>query len=263
MEHHFWKYQGTGNDFIFFDGRQDVSEIKDNKEVIASLCDRRYGIGADGLIILEEHQEFDFRMIYYNSDGSESTMCGNGGRCSIAFAQLTGFAGSECEFLAVDGPHMGKVVERNWIELGMNDVNEVQNLDRNKFVLNTGSPHFVRMLLEKERVDIERYGREIRYSTPYHNEGINVNTVRVTDEGLNVETYERGVEAETFSCGTGVTAAAMAFHRYSNNKFANNSINVITKGGRLQVNFTYHHGKYTQVTLAGPAVLVFKGKITT
>ncbi|WP_235296117.1 diaminopimelate epimerase [Portibacter marinus] len=260
MKYQFWKYQGTGNDFIFFDGREDVSVIKDNKEVIARLCHRRYGIGADGLIILEKHETSDFRMVYYNSDGGESTMCGNGGRCSISFAHFMGLAGEKTNFQAIDGLHSGEIANEGWIKLGMNDVSDMKRLDERTYLLNTGSPHYVRLLDQGEDIDIVAFGREIRYSAPFAQEGINVNVVQEMDGKIKVKTYERGVEDETYSCGTGVTAAAIVYHRSMNN-LPVGDIDVMTKGGALKVSFNAHKNRYTNIVLHGPVQMVFTGQI--
>lgn len=260
MEYRFWKYQGTGNDFVFVDGRGDVSKLKDNKTLIAKICDRKFGIGADGFIILEEEIGSDFRMIYYNSDGSESTMCGNGGRCAIAFAKLTGFSGNKTVFEAIDGEHTGLINEDGWVELGMINVDEIDRLSDRVFVLNTGSPHYVYFAKEGEEVDIVAFGKKIRYSETYKEEGINVNVVRARDTFIAVETYERGVEDETLSCGTGVTACALAYNEFANQKNSG-TVSIKTKGGELKVSFTRKDKGYDNITLIGPAKMVFKGKI--
>ena len=260
MEYQFWKYQGTGNDFIFFDGRKDVSKIKGNKALIEKLCDRRFGIGADGLIILEEDHKTDFRMVYYNSDGGESTMCGNGGRCSIAFAKKMGFSGNKTFFEAIDGEHTGSINEDFWVELGMIDVLEIEAISENTFVMNTGSPHYIYFSQENEEIDIVKFGKSIRYNDRFKNEGINVNVVKIAKSGIEVKTYERGVEDETYSCGTGVTACAIAFNEYMPNE-ERNSVNILTKGGELAVKFKKEEGGYRNITLCGPAIKVFEGKI--
>lgn len=237
-----------------------MSEIKGKQKQIARMCDRRFGIGADGLIIIEEDLDTDFRMVYYNSDGNESTMCGNGGRCSIAFSKLLGLAGDQTIFEAIDGKHDGAVLEDGWIELGMVDVEAVEDRANGVFVLNTGSPHFVKFQDETNQLDIVEYGRSVRFSEEYHHEGINVNLVTEMTDGIQVETYERGVENETLSCGTGVTAAAIAYYERKGRKGAS-SIPILTKGGKLEVRFAENDGKYSAIILAGPAVKVFEGVI--
>jgi len=260
MKHKFWKYQGTGNDFVFFDGREDVSKIKEEQEVRAKICDRRFGVGADGLIILEEDGTTDFRMLYYNSDGHEGSMCGNGGRCSIAFANFIGFASKKTVFEAVDGEHHGQILEEAWVDLGMNDVLQIEERSRDTFILDTGSPHYVRILDEDQDVDIVKFGREVRYGTEFKAAGINVNTCKITKDGIVIETYERGVEDETFSCGTGVTACAIAYSKFTK-KNGNLKIPIITKGGHLSVSFHSQNGSFTNIVLGGPAQQVFGGEI--
>lgn len=260
MKRKFWKYQGTGNDFIFFDGRSDVSGIKDNRSLIARLCDRRFGIGADGLIILEKEEGMDFRMVYYNSDGGESTMCGNGGRCSIAFAKFIGLCGDKPEFQAIDGGHQGKILQSGWVELGMINVSEIVKEDAQTFVLNTGSPHYVRILNEGEELDIVSFGKEIRYNSTYAEGGINVNTIFILEDGIKVETYERGVEDQTLSCGTGVTACAIAYFEFMSEEIKP-EIKIYTAGGELKVTFDKVEGKYQNIVLSGPANFVFEGEI--
>ncbi|MCL4107838.1 UNVERIFIED_CONTAM: hypothetical protein GTU68_027223, partial [Idotea baltica] len=257
----FWKYQGTGNDFIFLDGRNDVSAIKDNTPVIAKLCDRKFGIGADGLIILEETEEDDFRMVYYNSDGSESTMCGNGGRCAIAFAKFVGLATDSTVFDAIDGKHTGEILTDGWVELGMINVLEISRVRTNVYEMNTGSPHYVQLLKKGESLDIVDFGKKIRYNDQYKAEGINVNVAKILEKGISVETYERGVENETLSCGTGVTACAIAYNEFMGNK-GGNSVAVMTKGGKLKVSFTENNGQYFDIVLSGPATMVFEGVIS-
>ena len=260
MEYQFWKYQGTGNDFIFFDGRKDMSAIKGNKALIEKLCDRRFGIGADGLIILEEDTKTDFRMVYYNSDGGESTMCGNGGRCSIAFAKKMGFSGDETVFEAIDGKHSGSINGDFWVELGMIDVSKIERISENTFVMNTGSPHYIYFVQKNDEIDIVEFGKSIRYSNTYKEEGINVNVVKILKNGIQVETYERGVEDETYSCGTGVTACAIAFNEYMPNE-ERDTVRIVTKGGELTVKFKKEKDDYQNITLCGPAIKVFEGKI--
>lgn len=263
MELRFWKYQGTGNDFVIFDGRDDVSGIKDNKAVIAKLCDRRFGIGADGLIIIEPDEERDFKMVYYNSDGAESTMCGNGGRCSVAFAQFRGFSDRKTIFNAIDGEHHANISKEAWVDLGMINVSSVKKIDDKTYELFTGSPHYVYFPDSDEEIDIYEFGRNIRYSDTYKKEGINVNVVRKEGDAIRVETYERGVEDETYSCGTGVTAAAIAYAIWSGSDFeTRNAIPIITKGGKLEVSFDSESGnRFRDIVLSGPAVKVFEGVI--
>lgn len=207
MKLKFHKYQGSGNDFILIDNR-DNHFVCDNLE-IAQLCDRHFGIGADGLLLLENLAGYDFRMVYYNSDGTSATMCGNGGRCIAAFANRLGIAGDKVHFLAADGPHEAKI--ESWqgmttqVELTMKDVIPAEVGDH-FVILNTGTPHFVRFVEEPEHVDVITEGAGIRYAPEYAPTGINVDFAHYLDDQIYVRTYEKGVEAETLSCGTGVTA---------------------------------------------------------
>ncbi|MBC8266533.1 MAG: diaminopimelate epimerase [Flavobacteriales bacterium] len=250
----FYKYQGTGNDFIMIDDRENNFDIADNN-LIAALCERRMGIGADGLILLLEHDIVDFEMIYFNADGYQSSMCGNGGRCIIAFAKMLEIIKNETTFMAIDGEHKGQFLG-DTIALKMKDVTEIQGVD-DGLVLDTGSPHYIEMVDDLNCINVEKEGRKIRNSSPFKKEGINVNFVQDSAE-FQVRTYERGVEAETLSCGTGVVATAVAMH-YAN-CIEENEINVKTKGGELTVSFEEFNGEYKNVWLSGEASMVFAGE---
>lgn len=253
---HFYKYQGTGNDFIMIDGRKEIPLFSQSD--IAKLCHRRFGIGADGLIILAPHPELDFRMIYYNSDGGESTMCGNGGRCIARFAADLKVVGNTMRFLAIDGEHQARIVEDE-VSLQMIDVDKVESLGQD-FFTNTGSPHHIAFADELDDLDLISMAKAIRYNDHYRAEGVNVNFVKVADNALSMRTYERGVEDETYSCGTGVTAAALVAH--SAGKIKQQSVAVHTKGGDLNLSFSCNEkGKYHDIWLQGPATYVFKGEI--
>lgn len=255
---HFSKYQGTGNDFVMIDNR-NLSFPKENTELVAYLCDRRFGIGADGLILIENDSNSDFKMVYYNSDGNESTMCGNGGRCLVAFANQLNIISDSCSFVAIDGLHQAKI-QNDIIALQMIDVNEV-SVNENFSFLNTGSPHHVEIVNDLENFDLYNNGKQIRYSSLYEPSGTNVNFVeKVNDNFFKVRTYERGVEDETFSCGTGATAVAIAM--FETNKTNSNKINIQVPGGLLTVSFSKNGNVYENVILAGPAKKVFEGDIT-
>lgn len=256
---HFYKYQGAGNDFIMVDNR-DNSFNHHRPATLAALCDRRFGIGGDGIMFLQEKEGYDFEMVYYNADGNPSSMCGNGGRCIVAFARRLGVIGKETNFLAVDGPHYAKISEDgNWVSLKMNDVNTI-GTDGEALVLNTGSPHYVRCTTELKTKDVFREGRAIRNSEPYVKEGINVNFVEDQGDHYFVRTYERGVEDETYACGTGVTAVAMAMAKKKGTKGAiRTRIKVL--GGELGVGFNYDGNSFSEVFLEGPAQFVFEGSI--
>jgi diaminopimelate epimerase len=254
----FYKYQGTGNDFIIFDNRKNEYDGITNSQV-KKLCDRRFGIGADGLMLLNAKPGYDFEMVYYNADGNPSTMCGNGGRCMVRFAYHMGIHKYTYTFLAVDGAHEAEIDNNNIIRLKMNDVNEVD--EHSSFaVLNTGSPHFVKYATEVDNIDVLQTGREIRYSKRFAAEGINVNFVETTGEdSILVRTYERGVEDETLSCGTGVTAAALMS---AHNPRGFNRVEVKTPGGNLSVEYTKIDEKhFNNIWLCGPAELVYKGEL--
>ena len=254
----FYKYQGTGNDFILLDNREGIIPDLTVKNV-KHLCDRRFGIGGDGLMLLNEKTGYDFEMIYYNSDGKPGSMCGNGGRCMIRFANDLGIKKDRYKFLATDGPHEAEITENNIIRLKMQDVNTVEKLFDHS-VLNTGSPHYIKPSTDVRNMDVYSRGREIRYSKEFSKDGINVNFVENTGEySIFVRTYERGVEDETLSCGTGVTAAAL-MSAHNNNGF--NEVKVTTPGGELHVEFNKTgDSAFSDIYLCGPAEFVFKGSV--
>ena len=255
----FYKYQGTGNDFILIDNRGAFFDPNDN-QLINRLCDRRFGIGADGLILLQNKDGFDFEMVYFNADGKEGSMCGNGGRCVCAFAQSLGIIESTCNFLAVDGPHEARVQSDGWVELKMGDVNDIESLE-DHYVMDTGSPHYVTFVEDVDDINVVENGQAIRYSKKYKEKGINVNFVEKTNDGILVLTYERGVEDETLSCGTGVTAAAIGYY-LENPQQAKNNVAIKAKGGELMVRFETHNGsQFTDIWLCGPTQQVFSGSL--
>lgn len=260
MNIRFYKMHGAGNDFLMIENW--AKNIRLDTKTVALLCDRHFGIGADGLILIEKSDSTDFQMRYYNSDGKEGSMCGNGGRCSIAFAANLGLFKNETTFLAADGLHKGEIAGGEnpvWmVKLKMSDVDlPIENTQG--FVLNTGSPHLVVFCKDNSETDVFALGREIRFSDDFRETGINVNFVTVQSDHIHVRTYERGVEQETLSCGTGVTAAAIV----SAMRFPNfdNRVNIQTKGGNLSVEFVREKDKITNVWLEGPATLVFSGEI--
>ncbi|MCE3283243.1 MAG: diaminopimelate epimerase [Chitinophagaceae bacterium] len=252
----FYKYQGTGNDFIIFDNRN--GEINLTEKQVRYLCDRRFGIGADGLMLLNAKPGYDFEMLYYNSDGRVGSMCGNGGRCLVKFAWDMGIQKMDYRFLAYDGDHEADIDEEGWVNLRMQDVNKVIH-NRGDAILNTGSPHYIKPVNEVKDLDIFREGRNIRFSRAYEKEGINVNFVEQKDDYIIVRTYERGVENETYSCGTGVTAAALVF---AHNDRGFNRVDVETPGGKLAVEFDkLDDDHFENIWLCGPATFVFKGEV--
>lgn len=258
MESTFYKYQGTGNDFVMIDNRDNTFPKNDTK-LVAQLCDRRFGIGADGLILLENASSTDFRMVYYNSDGNTSTMCGNGGRCIVAFAKHLGIIDDETEFEAVDGRHHATISEDGTVSLHMKDVHTV-TVYENYVFLDTGSPHHVELVEDLQTLDVKHIGANIRYSGLYGDAGSNVNFVSpVSADKFSVRTYERGVEDETFSCGTGVTAVAIAMKVLG--KTTSNEVELSTPGGLLKVSFLPVGKEFKEVYLTGPANFVFEGTI--
>lgn len=258
MNVHFYKYQGTGNDFVMLDNRTGVYDVLGVKE-IKQMCDRRFGIGADGLIKINQHPNLAFEMDYYNSDGSKS-FCGNGARCSVAFADFLGVQTEAVDFWAIDGSHVARINGQK-VALVMNDVHEVHEIDSD-YLLYTGSPHYIQFVQSVEKVDVFAQGKAIRYQDAFKLDGVNVNFVEVIkDKELFVRTYERGVEDETLSCGTGVTAAVLAYG-YKIGLKDKHTIRVKTLGGELEVTFRVQdHGKFDEIQLLGPAIQVFKGEI--
>lgn len=258
MKIKFDKYQGAGNDFVLLDNREN-SYDKLTGIQIKKMCDRHFGIGADGLMLLNKKDGFDFEMIYYNADGKIGSMCGNGGRCIVQFASELGIRKNEYSFLATDGTHIADIDLEREISLKMNDVNKVQ-FSFDHYILNTGSPHYVKFVSNLDNFNVVEEGRKIRYSKEFAEKGINVNFVQTLhDDAIYVRTYERGVEDETMSCGTGVTASAlMAAH--NDNGF--NHVNVKTKGGILSVEFEkISETEFQNIWLSGPATFEFSGEI--
>ena len=264
MKIHFFKFHGNGNDFILIDNR--TANLNLNCEQIQKICDRRFGIGADGLLLLNNSLEYDFMMKYYNSDGKVGSMCGNGGRCISAFAKCLGIVSNNMVFEAIDGIHKAIILSEDlnsniWdIRLSLADVIDVDMAD-DYYFLNTGSPHYVEFVDKVAEFDVVKEGAKTRYSEKFAPEGTNVNFVEKTENGIFVRTYERGVENETLSCGTGVTASSIAFFYESGEK----NINVHTIGGDFNVEFSSNiindAYKFEDVWLRGPATLVFEGEI--
>ena len=258
MKVSFYKYQGTGNDFVAMDNRAGTYDLLTVMQV-RRLCDRRFGVGGDGLLLLNKHGSSDFEMKYYNANGREGSLCGNGGRCMVKFARDLGIYRSNYKFSAIDGIHEGSIDDKGMVSLKMNDVDEVIP-HGNDFVVNTGSPHYVHRALDVMHLDVCKRGREIRYRQEFAKEGINVNFVEQLDEPdkILVRTYERGVEDETFSCGTGVVAAAIVTY-HNDNGF--NRVDVKTKGGKLSVEFDKTGNLFKNIWLNGTVEKVFEGSI--
>jgi len=255
----FYKYQGAGNDFILIDNRS-MAINHHNPALISRLCNRRFGIGGDGIMFLQNREGYDFEMIYYNADGQPSSMCGNGGRCIAAFAKHLGIVDSETEFLAVDGPHYAKISEQgDWVSLQMIDVEQISK-DGEAYVLNTGSPHYIKLADGLKEKDVYSEGYAIRNNDTYRAQGINVNFVEPHNGGYFVRTFERGVEDETYACGTGVTAVALAMAKHQQ-QTGHITTPIKALGGDLSIRFDYDGEKFTDIFLEGPAVKVFEGWI--
>lgn len=256
MNIRFSKYQGTGNDFVIIDNRD--GSISLSNQQIAFLCDRRFGVGADGLMLLGTATGYDFSMTYYNADGTESSMCGNGGRCLVQFAHDNGIVKDHYSFIAIDGPHEASIHNNGWVHLKMIDVKAVET-GTDFFVTNTGSPHYIKIVSGIDNVDVFNEGKAIRYNDRFNKEGINVNFVEHQKDHLFVRTYERGVENETFSCGTGVTAAAIVSCLH---KEGEHNVPIQTIGGKLAVSFDNKGGGYFKnIWLKGPGTFVFESTI--
>lgn len=252
----FAKYQGAGNDFVIIDNRD--SKIELTKYQIERICDRRFGVGADGLIFLENSSSHDFKMVYFNSDGNESTMCGNGGRCLIKFAQQVGVITNNCYFAAIDGDHYGQIVSDGLVELKMTNTS-LPIVKDNEHFLDTGSPHVVVLKKDILEIDLVEEARKIRYGSVFKDEGTNVNFIHLKSDHITIRTYERGVEDETLACGTGVTAAAIIANHQGWIK--DNQVKVKALGGNLSVSFNKQKDGFIDVYLTGPAEFVFNGEI--
>lgn len=256
MKLHFYKYQGAGNDFILVDNREASFSLSTSQ--IALLCNRHFGIGADGLMLLQLCNDADFEMVYFNSDGNESTMCGNGGRCIAAFAYKLGVVGKQMNFKAVDGVHFAVIKENNIVALQMQDVTAIE-FGAGFDILNTGSPHYISWVGDVGAVDVFKEGRVIRNQEQFQPKGINVNFVSRNGNGLTIRTYERGVEDETLACGTGVTAAAIVSVGKRTGVF---HIPVSAKGGQLSVSFEKTNMEMAEnIILTGDAQFVFEGQV--
>ncbi len=252
----FDKYQGAGNDFIIIDNRKDVVDPADF-HLINRLCDRRFGIGADGLILVSCHDRADYEMKYFNADGKLGSMCGNGGRCTAHFALRSGIAGAKQRFLAFDGLHEA-IVARDTVRLQIGDVYEHRKIGGNYFI-DTGSPHYVVFADDLDNLNVVEEGRKLRWSPLFAPGGTNVNFVRIDDKGISIRTFERGVEDETLACGTGATASVIA--SILAGRFDRAPVSVRARGGALSVDFKIQKDKITDIWLTGPVSFVFEGKI--
>jgi len=249
----FYKYQATGNDFIFFFGNIILSDKQ-----ITFLCNRKFGIGADGVIIIKEKEGFDFEMIFYNPDGSQS-FCGNGTRCAVMFAKKVGLINNSANLFAFDGKHSAIILDDNKVKLNMSSVSDIEVINNNSFFLDTGSPHFVKYSTEIDSNNFIKKCKEIRYNSRFSENGVNVNFISKYKTGIKIRTYERGVENETLSCGTGVTAAALVYAKTEN--LSKGIVDIYSKGGELQVEFNSSNDSFYDIYLIGSGDFVFKGEI--
>ncbi len=267
MKISFKKYQGTGNDFVLIDNTGKNDLVLDTEQ-IQKICDRKFGIGSDGIIVIKDSLEHDFHMHFHNPDGSQS-FCGNGARCAVHFANEIGLLKqAPCSFEAIDGVHRAYVC-MNEVKLEMSSIGELTELEHSfslgsAYMINTGSPHIVSYVDRKE--DLERIvevGREIRYSKDFLENGVNVNLLQASDaERICIATYERGVENETLSCGTGATACALVYAFKKNLEEGSSTIGVQTRGGDLKVSFDKTgKAEFSNVYLIGPAKMIFNGQI--
>jgi len=259
MNRIFYKYQGAGNDFIIIINHDGFFN-QVSKELISNLCDRKFGIGADGLILINECREADFEMIYFNSDGNESSMCGNGGRCVIALNYKEGLIGKKAVFKAIDGFHEGVVLENATIKIKMQDIEDIE-IEDSIYIIDSGSTHYVKFVENVKQIDLVNEGRKIRNSDRFKSDGVNVNFAQIEKDHIFLRTYERGVEDETLSCGTGVVATAVANAIKGNNE-KNTSTLINTPGGQLKVQFKrISENKFEDIWLEGPTQFVFQGEL--
>ena len=256
MKMNFYKYQGTGNDFVMIDNRQNKIDKSDLK-LVAKLCDRKFGIGADGLILIENHPEVDFDMIYFNADGTKS-FCGNGSRCAIAFANYLGIIENKTTFNAIDGIHEA-TINGELIELKMGDVSNVEQ-GQDYFFIETGSPHYIQYTASVQVIDIVPTAHKVRYNERFKEKGTNVNFVQKVGETLEMRTYERGVEDETLSCGTGATAVALSG---AIKHGLTSPVAIKVQGGDLQIKFNQiSDNEFDNIWLIGKGEQVYSGEMT-
>ena len=251
----FFKYQGTGNDFIIIDFRE--KNIKLTDEIIKSICNRKFGIGSDGLMIIKNHDDYDFEMKFFNPDGS-SSFCGNGSRCAVLYSLHHGFIQRKCSFLTNDGVHQATVNKDEIVRVSIRNPKQFNELKNDSFEINTGSPHYIQFMSDINQLDFLTYCKSIRNNKKYKKNGININLVEDKNSNLIMRTFERGVENETLSCGSGVTAAALAFGYRKKNI---NKVHIKTLGGNLIVEFKMNKSTFSEIHLSGPSSFVFKGEL--
>ena len=257
MKINFSKYNGAGNDFILIDDRENL--INDNKSLISYLCNRHFGIGGDGLIILKESINSDFEILHYTSDGNLGSLCGNGSRCAVLFAYNKDIISKKTVFHAFDGIHNAEILDNGLIKMEMKVNSDIVSNSYGTW-LDTGSPHLVVEKNDTDKLDVNIEGRLIRYNDFYKEEGVNVNFVeKISDDHFKIRTYERGVENETLACGTGSTASAICMNFLGKTNSSN--ITMQCKGGDLNVQFNSSEKNYKEISITGPAELVFEGVV--
>ncbi len=257
MKIEFTKYQGAGNDFILIDNQTLSFPTKGRTSLIQAMCSRKFGIGSDGLILIQKHHTADFYMEFYNPDGSQS-FCGNGSRCAVIFAKELGLSKDNGHFLSRNGKSDYRILDSKTVKLKMFDVKNIET-GNDYYFMDTGSPHYILFSEAVSQIDIVPEAHKIRYNNRFKEVGTNVNYVEQIANGIKVRTYERGVEAETLACGTGVTACAIAQYLHSKQAQQSFEMNIKTKGGDLSVSFRNNDKKFTDIYLTGPATFVFKG----
>jgi len=261
MKIQFHKYQGAGNDFVMIDNRDENLSATDEKS-IRFLCNRKFGIGADGLIFIQNSDKADFEMVYFNSNGKIGSMCGNGARCAVMYAaRLDIVKGMQTTFYAYDGIHKGIIEKSGRVKVTMGDVKKIE-VKAGRYILDTGSPHYVTFVKDISEINVKEEGRKIRYNKTYKEKGINVNFAELSKEGdIAMRTYERGVEKETLSCGTGTVAVAIAVSLKKKNNQPEQSYTIQATGGTLNVSFEKVKTIFKNIWLEGPAEKVFEGEL--
>ena len=259
MKIDFFKYEGTGNDFVIIDNR-GLTFQKKNKSLIQNICDRKKGVGADGLILLENHDELDFSMIYFNADGSESGFCGNGSRCITHLSNNLNIINDNAKFNAIDGIHESKITNGR-ISVKMNDILKSEIFKYNdKYsttFVDTGSPHLIRIYENIDSIDIVKEARELKLIYSEYTDGLNINFCQISDSKIKLRTYERGVEDETLSCGTGAVASAVFLK--DSGLVSNDKVEILMKGGLLCVELNKEKNLFSDIWLSGEVNMVFKG----
>ena len=257
MKISFSKYNGAGNDFIVIDNRYNKLSL--TKSQIFKLCNRNVGIGADGIISIENSDKTDFEILHYTSDGTLGSLCGNGSRCAVSFAYRNKIINKETRFEAFDGSHKAEIINDELIIMQMKLNSKIIENEYGVW-LDTGSPHLIVEANNTDIIDVKNAGQSIRYNDFYKEEGVNVNFVeKVSDDVFKIRTYERGVEDETKACGTGSTASAICMNYLGRTK--SNEIKMKCQGGDLNIKFINTDDEFSNISITGPAKFVFEGVI--